>query len=230
MLTSPGTASASPFEAMIWATTSSSLSLRRPKTATLAPRSGGKRTCSGGANAAASTGDECYPSGEGAGHTQCASVGHSWARRGGLAPEEESSRPAEAVSVDRSVAADAAHLARIMAGSLEARPLFCDLLGHAAVSWSGRFPPHAFALMPQLSLAAGRDLVASHRVGRRLLAVRPPRRVPHPAVRGGPAPRSRPHRLPSGDGLDPHRPHHRPDRRLAGPVSHGLLRLPQPVA
>ncbi|MDX3214077.1 TetR family transcriptional regulator [Streptomyces sp. ME02-6991-2B] len=82
--------------------------------------------------------------------------------------------------LDRSVAADAAHLARIMAGSLEARPLFCDLLGHAAVSLERQVPAacvRAYKLaaldavslladafhraMPQLSPEAGRDLVAS---------------------------------------------------------------------
>ncbi|MEU6603039.1 hypothetical protein [Streptomyces flaveolus] len=128
--------------------------------------------------------------------------------------------------LDRSVAADAAHLARIMAGSLEARPLFCDLLGHAAVSLERQVPTacvHAYKLasldavslladafhraMPQFSPEAGRDLVASATA---LAAVfwqyaHSPRRVPCRAVRGGPASRSCPRRLRRRVGLGPDR-------------------------
>ncbi|MEQ8145312.1 TetR family transcriptional regulator [Streptomyces sp. OP7] len=74
---------------------------------------------------------------------------------------------------------DAARLARVVAGSLGARPLFCDLLGHAAISLERQVPAacvrayklaaldavgllaDTFHRAAQLSPEAGRDLVAS---------------------------------------------------------------------
>ncbi|CAL9355176.1 hypothetical protein SUDANB43_00548 [Streptomyces sp. enrichment culture] len=84
------------------------------------------------------------------------------------------------LQLDRSEAPDPARLALIVARSFEARPLFCDLLGHAAVSLERQVPAacvlayklaalDAVSLLsdafhratPALSPEAGRDLVAS---------------------------------------------------------------------
>lgn len=82
--------------------------------------------------------------------------------------------------LDEAGPANAAALARVLASSLEARPLFCDLLGHAAVSLERQVPADCVRdyklaaldavslladafhrVLPELPADAGRDLVAS---------------------------------------------------------------------